>query len=204
MSGNDDVYRTRFNYVDGLDLDQFENDRSATCSSSEWNDLEASEKAERRLGALQKAIELAKQGWTHDEKALWSMHTRLGASIPAMSQVFGLARQGIYRILKRLKAAVARELTRIEGMRQPVEVVQGTPQQRRRKSQRRRITRSESLALIRLPGHEKELRWLRGGSWIDLFDPTCRSNPVCRPMTAEERRERDRPGASALRTLEGH
>jgi hypothetical protein len=63
-------------------------------------------------------------------------------------------------------------------------------------------SRTERLIRAHIPGLDQEFRWLKGGTWIDLLDPTCDSNPVCRFMTPEEQDGRLNPGASVLRQLD--
>ena len=198
----DDVFRTPQNYVTGLDLDRFEAGQSATDRPSRWLQEEEDEKAERAEQVLKRAVELASISWTRDERALWHFAAMERIPTAGLAEMVGLNPRAMRLILQRLRKDVAKGIELIAG---DADVVQGTPQQRRQKPRQRRITRSESLLRVRLPGHERELQWLRGGSWIDLLDRTCRSNPAVRPMTEEERAEYrcPTPGLSVLRPLEG-
>jgi len=191
----DDVLRTPRNYLTGLDLDRFEAGQSATMRPSRWNSREEEEKAAVALGAVRRAVNLASLCWTRAEKLLWLLCHENKQSAAAASTVLGITPSNAAKALKRLRASIGIELTTRD-----VEGVQGTPPQRRPKPRTRRVTRSESLCRIRLPGHERELHWLRG-AWIDLMDHTCRSNPTRRTMTKDEADGKHRLGDSVMREL---
>ena len=198
---SDDVFRTPRNYLTGLDLDRFEAGASSTMRPSRWNSREEDYKAALAEGRVKRAARLARLSWTHEEKAIWEvyvLHPRDHSQI--IMECFAILPRAVRHILQKLRADVARASEGIESIAADVDVVQGTPPQRRPKPRTRRVTRSESLCRIRLPGHERELHWLRG-AWIDLMDHTCRSNPTRRTMTKDEADGKHRLGDSVMREL---